>query len=564
MARKKASYLKFLDSSWKEQIEAFQNYIDETNEAIKSKDYDEAIDIIDLLITGTHDYLEADVEDTGRIDRHHQAFIKQLVDLQLVKDHIFALQEKRILSFQSIIESFGILKEQSLFDLVTIYSQEIIKNLDKPEPKNHDESVSYMFLMNTFGLYCLEFQYKEAEYFFDQALEFLDKTQLPFSKNFFRCYIGRALMYEGNQKFEAALDIYKKFLDHVLETISDLSGWWKDENSEKLMLLKEAFFYTFIYAFYLSDEKTMAKAYLNFPLLKDKTMTSRLMHVIMISSEAQLRLQDVLVEAESFEDTYMIFDEVYQQSNLRGWKDRRVELKHPEAKIYLPRILNMIMESKPKYGILLIESSTEIDPEQVKFNLGGTLLKSIPIHAGEKHKYVELGGITFTVDADTVQVFASMLEAKKTNELVMNYRYWPDYTEKLALTEGGLVKFKKKELIRQLKLKDGGDEYLGRIWTRTETLTDLVRAIGKLPKSTFNFKYEQQFRQFCKEFSSVMKKIGRKEEAKILSHMAKQEFITGESVRLVIIQRLSEIGIKMGVSAEELESVTRDIILKEM
>ncbi|MFX0095738.1 MAG: hypothetical protein ACFFBD_28630, partial [Candidatus Hodarchaeota archaeon] len=73
---------------------------------------------------------------------------------------------------------------------------------------------------------------------------------------------------------------------------------------------------------------------------------------------------DVLIEAENFEEIYMVFNEVYQYSNLRGWKDRRVELKHPEAKIYLPRILNTIMESKPKYGILLVESSTRIRPDQ--------------------------------------------------------------------------------------------------------------------------------------------------------------------------------------------------------
>ncbi|MHA2297639.1 MAG: hypothetical protein ACXADA_16540 [Candidatus Hodarchaeales archaeon] len=565
MPRRKLSYMKFLSSGWEEQSQAFKQYVNEANEAIKEKNYEEAEEIINLLIDGTFDYLKADIEDTGRVDRHHQSFIRQLVDLHLVKDNVFTLQEKRIKSFQSMIDSFALLKDQDLFKEVVSFCQELVKNLDRTDPKNEKENYAYLFLINTFGLYCLEFQFKEAEFFFDLALDILSKTALPFTDTFFKCYIGRALIHESNQKFNAALEIYKQFLDHIVETIEKQADWWKGETSERLMLLKEAFFYTFVYAFYCEDEKTISKAYLNFPLLEDKTMTSRLIHVIMTCSEARLLLQDVLVEAETFEDIYKIFDQVYQNSNIQGWKDRRVELKHPDAKVFLPRIMNRIMEGKkPKYGILLIESTKRMTSDQINFNLGEETLKEILIQIGEKHKYVELGGITFTVENNAVQAFASTLEPKKINELNVKYRYWPEYKVKLSLSDSGLVKYKLEDLVRRLKLQDGGIEHVGRIWSRSETLTDTVRAIGKLPKKTFNFKYEQQYRQFCKELSNVLKKIGKKNFSKAMSELSKQEYMHGESVRLVIIQRFSEAAIKMGLPPAEIESVTKDIILKKI
>ncbi|MHA2331947.1 MAG: hypothetical protein ACXAEU_07965 [Candidatus Hodarchaeales archaeon] len=165
MPRRKLSYMKFLSSGWEEQSQAFKQYVNEANEAIKEKNYEEAEEIINLLIDGTFDYLKADIEDTGRVDRHHQSFIRQLVDLHLVKDNVFTLQEKRIKSFQSMIDSFALLKDQDLFKEVVSFCQELVKNLDRTDPKNEKENYAYLFLINTFGLYCLEFQFKEAEFF---------------------------------------------------------------------------------------------------------------------------------------------------------------------------------------------------------------------------------------------------------------------------------------------------------------------------------------------------------------------------------------------------------------
>jgi len=83
-----------------------------------------------------------------------------------------------------------------------------------------------------------------------------------------------------------------------------------------------------------------------------------------------------------------------------------------------------------------------------------------------------------------------------------------------------------------------------------------------LPKKTFMFKYEADYRHFCRDFGNVLKKAGQKSAAKILANMYKQEFFTGESVRLVIVQRLSELAFNSGTPAEELDTIAKEIVLR--
>jgi len=563
--KKKVSYIIKLNPEWVEQTQAFKEIIEIINENIKKKEINDALEDIEQLIQGTLNYLSADIEITGRTDRHHQTFIKQLIDLHLVKDYLLNLtkDEQRAQSFVSILSTFRQLKNMNLTDEIILFSHDLVKQMDSVSPKQEELMVQFLSMISTFGLYCLEFQLVETSFFFDYVLDYIAKNKIPFSESFLTAYIGKCLIFEGNQKYDAALAVYRRFLDHVLETSKKYPEWWaKIESSKNLFLLKEAFFFTYIYAFYESDKKTMTKAYLNFPGLNDRTNASRIIRLLMASAEIAIKLQETFIEASSFEDIYAIFDNIYLHSNLKGWDDRRVELKHVEASDYLPRIINKIMEGKPKYGIIIIESPVKVSLEKISLLLNGKTLAEIPVQPRDSIKSVELGGITFSVDKDSVQVFAETLDVRKANELTVKYLNYPEYRMKLSFSGGGLIVYNLLDLLRDVKLNDGGIEYLGRIWSRSETITDLVRAVGKLPKKTFMFKYEADYRHFCRDFGNVLKKAGQKSAAKILANMYKQEFFTGESVRLVIVQRLSELAFNSGTPAEELDTIAKEIVLR--
>ena len=116
LPKKKVSYIIKLNPEWVEQTQAFKEIIQIINENIKRKELHESLEDIEQLVQGTLNYLAADIESTGRSDRHHQTFIKQLIDLHLVKDYLLSISkdEQRSQSFASILYSLRQLKNMNL------------------------------------------------------------------------------------------------------------------------------------------------------------------------------------------------------------------------------------------------------------------------------------------------------------------------------------------------------------------------------------------------------------------------------------------------------------------
>ena len=158
-------------------------------------------------------------------------------------------------------------------------------------------------------------------------------------------------------------------------------------------------------------------------------------------------------------------------------------------------------------------------------------------------KEIIMDGVKFNITSQ----FAFGTSFSSDIELSIHYQKKQVFKRKIALNDKFPPFFLidvDKELTDISAVKEGSIKHFNVLWQKNMSLVDTIKAVALIDLSLLTFSNENESKNFFKDFIGLLKKLNLKEEERIITDLSKQEatnMVMGKALKLVLIQRLSEL-----------------------
>ena len=539
--------LEFPESGWTKQADAYKSLISEVNNLLDKKEIEfksQAVISIFELIYGSMEYLEFDA-------------------LELAKTQKKILNNPRIKSYEDQISSIILLLEeicQSLPELATdryVLYLEVIKkmiyidldaigffitlitkinnkiNVKKLAPTYLEDYITFCveigimaFEENNFPL-ALEVFQQLTHMIYEPTIEInLQLRLIPF--------LALAICYETIGNYLEASNIYFEFL-HRLKIYLEPNK--KDEIP--LQFIHETMFFGYVSSF-LCDKTDRLNEFYDLSGQADQNVTEILKSVHSMAVFGYPLFEAFKhVDFESIKKTinYYLGSSFVQSSQANN----PLGLRHLEPDLFLPNIETKTKTKGVQKAILIVQTQHLKD---VQVSIGKNNLPSLNVLPDyEKDNYVIVDGIKFNVTSQ----FAFGTSFSNEIELTIHYQKKQLLKRKLSMNDRHPPFFLidiDKELEDLIAVKEGSIKHFDVMWSKDMPLLETIKSIALIDVTFLTFSNENESKNFFKDLINLLKRLNLKEPERVVTELSKQEatsMIMGKALKLVLIQRLSEL-----------------------
>ena len=534
-----------LPPTWSKQTESYKQLIYEINEIIDKKEVEyKSQVVIDLfeLVYGTLEYLEFDASEIAKTHKtisspRMKSYENQLLSIMITMEDICQIYAELALDrYVLYLEIFNKLLYVDL-DAISLFINFISKITSKINIKRINDSY-----LRDYSIFCTEIailSYESKNY--NGSLEiFQELTKLyfeltPESALDFQLipFLGLAICYEVIGNYTESSNFYFELLNRLRFLIE-----MKHVDELPLQLIHEVMFYGYVSSF-LSNKTERLNDFYSFSDLGDSAVIQLLngIHTMAVfgfpifEAFKHLNLESIIKSINYY------IGSSYVQSNRTN---NPMGLKHLDPKLFLTNIEIMVRNNGVQKAILIVQTQHLKD---VQVTIGKSNLPSLNVLPDLENNYVTVDGVKFNITSQ----FAFGTSFSNDIELTINYQKKQILKRRLSIADQFppfyLIDLD-KELNDLTASKEGSIKQFDVLWNKEMSLLDVIKTIAVIDVAKLTFSNENEIKNFFKDLINLMKKLNLKEAEKILIDLSRQDstnMIMGKALKLVIIQRLSEI-----------------------
>jgi tetratricopeptide (TPR) repeat protein len=537
-----------LPQSWTKQIDEYKLLVHEVNDLLGKKGSTEVESkshaVIGLfeLIYATLEYLEFDALELAKTEKiinnpRIKSYETQLQSLLVTLEEICqSYPELAIDRYALALEVFRKLIYIDL-DGITFF----IKFIYSINVKIKSKKVTKLYLKD-YLIFCIEIaiiSFESKKY--TSSIEiFQELTKLvyepipdfPFDYSLIP-FLGLAICYEVIGNYNEASNIYFELLNRLrLEKVK-----LKDELP--LQFIHEVSFFGYVNSF-LSEKKERLNPFYSLVELCDSNVGDLVngLHSMAIFGYPMLEaFHHLSIDSINKSITYYLGTSIVQSNQ----KNNSMGLTHLEPDLFLTNIETKIRNQGAQKAILIVQTQHLKD---IQVTIGKNNLPSLNVLPDiDDTNYVTVDGIKFNINSQ----FAFGTSFSNEIELSVHYQKKLIFKRKINLTDKFPPFFLidiDKEMTEVIAVKDGSIKQFDVLWVKDMNLIDTIKAIALIDLAHLTFSNDSESKNFFKDFINLLKKLNLKEPEKVITDLSKQgatNMITGKALKLVLIQRLSEI-----------------------
>ena len=546
--------LNFPDSRWTSVSKAYNELIFEVNTQIKDDTKGNKVVAIELLyelVWGTLEYLEADANYLLKKKEQIKSNIRMKNYLDQINNIMLNIEEISFLlpalapdRYVLYLDVMGMLYYLGLDGLSFI--NECFTSLLKV-PVLGQASLLYLSEFSVFlteiGLKAYESKnYLLMQKIFESGIEIIHKINKYDSENLLPVYLGLGVSYELQNDYNRAAHAYQSCLT-LIEKLNQSS---LTRGKITQATFHEIGIYGYLNAFLASLDQLMQE-FFNFRTQTFLSAESQLLGTL--NSALMLGQSDLSKAFPQFPDPLKLWNafDTFRPSVSSSITGSNLRLYHMGAETYFPKIVDTLRRSRPKYGIVVFECEFYKDVEVL---IGKERLPTTQILTHEDGtSYVEILGMPIPVTTP----FAWATIFQKEIDVIINYNKI-SIKKHLAFNPIPPTIFFyniSTEISELNTLKEGkGQKFYNKLWTVDMSIVDIMREVADISSDMFVF-------DTLKDFAEILKKLNLKDAVNVIIKLRESVPLSGYTLKLVLLQRLSELVPDASEATTILETVVK-------
>ena len=546
--------LNFPDNRWTSVSRAYNELISEVNNQIKDDlkgNKAVAIDLLYELVWGTLEYLEADAQYLLKNKEQIKSNIRMKAYLDQISNIMLNIEEISLLlpglspdRYVLYLDTMGMLYYLGFDGLSFI--NEFFMSLLKVSTLNQ----ASLLYLSEFAIFLTEIGLKASESknyllmqkIFELGVEIIHKINKYDTENILSIYLGLGISYELQNDHNRAAHAYQS----CLAIIEKLSQSPLTKGKIKQSVIHEIGIYGYLNSFLASLDQLMHE-FFDFRTQKFQSSEAKLLGAL--NSALMLGQSDLTQAFPQFTDPLKLWNlfDTFRPSISSSIAGSNLRLYHIGAETYFPKIIDTLRKAKPKYGIVVFECEFYKDIEVI---FGKEKLPTTQILTQEDgSSFVDVLGTLITVT--TPFVWATTFQ--KEIDVTINYNKISIKKHLSFNPVPPTVLFYNisKEISELNKLKEGkGQKFYNKVWSVDMSVVDIMRELADVPSEMYVF-------DALKDFAEIFKKLGLKEIVNIINKLRESIPLTGYTLKLVLLQRLSELVPDENEATDILETVVK-------
>ena len=536
-----------LPSAWTRQIDTFSIIIDETNSYLDRKDAEsvsQAVGNLYELIYGLLEYLEIDALEIAKTQKiinnpRMKSYENQILTILLVLEELSQnypdLTMDRYVLYLEVFRKFVYVDLDAInlfFNLITKINSKL--NLRKI----HDTYIS------DYTTFCLEIGILafESKRIADSLEIFQEITKLLFEPLKdgsvliqFTPFLGLAICYENLGNYVEASNIYFELYNRIRIRIDS-----NKIDEIPLQIVHEVMFFGYICSF-LGDRSDRLNDFYSFTAFSEinvKDLMNSIHSMIVFGFPMFEAFKHINLDSITHAFNYYLGTSFVQSNQINN----SLGLLHTSPNIFLP-MLDMKLRDKGAQKAIVIVETQHLKDIQVTIGKNNLPALNVLPDISLDSNFVMVDNQKFYIKSQ----FAFGTSFSNDVEITVHYQKKPLFKRKLSLTEQIPPFFLidiDQEITDVAAMKEGSIKAFDVIWQKDMSLVDIIKTISLIDNSILTFKNENEAKAFFKELLNLLKKLNLKEPEKVISELSKQDLnnmIIGKALKLVIIQRLSEL-----------------------